>query len=173
MRSYKEKAKNYPPPEPRPRQANALRLLLMVHELHKAGFQRLRIHSGMAPNGMHWRCEISSVNVSKISDANLYKAKELARYTSGTEDLYFNWEDARKDSPRQLAAKFIERFPDVAGDGFGSDWAYAGWFVEMLGFAERDFFPVAFADYELPNCLADDGERKLPFPPPPSEDAAQ
>jgi hypothetical protein len=34
----------------------ALRVLRMVHELHKRGRQRLRIVPTMAPSGLHWRC---------------------------------------------------------------------------------------------------------------------
>ncbi|KXV06423.1 hypothetical protein CR51_11930 [Caballeronia megalochromosomata] len=40
----------------------AVRLLAAVHELHKAGYQRLRISAGMAPSGMHWRCYLTSAD---------------------------------------------------------------------------------------------------------------
>ena len=28
-------------------------------------------------------------------------------------------------------------------------WIYAGWFVELLGIAERGWFPYLYADYEV------------------------
>ncbi len=31
--------------------------------------------------------------------------------------------------------------------GLGRDWAYAGWYVEMLGLAERGCLPIAYADW--------------------------
>jgi hypothetical protein len=31
----------------------------MVHELHKAGYQLLRISPGLSPSGIHWRCPIT------------------------------------------------------------------------------------------------------------------
>jgi len=45
-----------------------------------------------------------------------------------------------------LATKFIERFPKIAKAGLGEDWEYAGWYVQMLGFAERGEFPLAYSD---------------------------
>ena len=58
--------------------------------------------------------------------------------------------------------RLLERFPIIGREGFGRDWAYAGWLTEMLGRAELDEpsgFPVFFADYPL-NLIAAD------LPPP-------
>ena len=35
------------------------RLVAMVHELHKAGYQRLRVSPGLSPSGVHWRCSVT------------------------------------------------------------------------------------------------------------------
>jgi hypothetical protein len=63
------------------------------------------------------------------------------------DNCYFTWRDAKKDSATALAKKFKERFPEITELGWGRDWEYAGWYVEMLGFAERGIFPVAYGDY--------------------------
>ena len=67
-----------------------------------------------------------------------------------------------------MANKFIERFPDLVRNGEGRDWNYAGWFVEMLGFAEKGAFPIEYAEYHDESApLAKDGVRELPNPPSP------
>lgn len=149
------------------------RVLAAVHELHKMGYQRLRIVPGRSPSGIHWRCKITPVsNVLRTHGAMARDFEGLsANYTSGMSDDYFGWTDAKKDTARALAAKILGRFPELACAGRGRDWAYAGWYTEMLGFAARGELPVAYADwYEAPNprCLptTTGTESGLPMPPP-------
>ena len=120
---------------------HCLRLLGMVHELHKVGYQRLRAETGMSPSGIHWRCN--------IAPDRGWEGQEPARYTSAAETEYFGWKDARHDNARELAAKFIVRFPELCICGAGLDFAYAGWFTAILGIAESGRLPVSFADYPL------------------------
>jgi hypothetical protein len=49
-----------------------------------------------------------------------------SRYTSGHEDEYFGWTDARQVTVRQLAAKFLDRFAEIARLRYGRNWPYAG-----------------------------------------------
>lgn len=70
-----------------------------------------------------------------------------AHYTSGQDNEYFGWQDARNDTVQQLAQKFVERFPEIVDAAQGDDWNYAGWYVRMLGYAEQGFFPIAYADW--------------------------
>jgi hypothetical protein len=90
---------------------------------------------------------------------------------------YFEWRDAVDATARQLAALFIERFPQIAARGQGRDWTYAGWFTEMLGVAERGYLPMAFNDWSdlsdapaLPTTSADGipDPPNLPLPPLPA-----
>jgi hypothetical protein len=77
-----------------------------------------------------------------------------------------------------LAATFLERFPQLCESGRGSDWVYAGWFVEMLGLAERGWFVEIYADGEIdeshglalihPDSRPPGKKPTLP-PPPPGE----
>lgn len=133
-----------------PQIRRAQRVLLMVHELHKLGYQRLRIAPGMSPSGCHWRCSVTHAeNILKTNGAFMKEWNdECAHYSSGQENAYFDWEDAKHDTARQLAAKFLERFPGIVRKGQGVDWAYAGWYVQMLGFAERGAFPIAYSDWD-------------------------
>ena len=136
------------------------RLLAMVHELHKAGHQRLRICAGWSPDGKEWRCRIlpsSQVQIdgwSPVADGH--------QYTSTQGKQFFGWTDAEHDDARTLARKFIERFPQTSWAAAGHDWAYAGWFVEILGRAEHGELPSFYSGFDL-----EPGRRDYPLPPPP------
>jgi hypothetical protein len=147
----------------------------MVGSLHARGYQRLRICPGMSASGMHWRCSITPVtNISSDNGAMLLDWNTLsAHYTTGQGLKFFGWEDAERLTPEQLAELFIERFPDVSTAGFGTDWTYAGWYLEMLRLTDPDLFPIAYSDYfddELDGLPCTGGARAqdllVPFPPP-------
>jgi hypothetical protein len=153
-------------PSKNPAIRHATRLLSMVHELHKASYQRIRFSSGMSPSGVHWRCLIT--HAGNIADDSLSlkehgDASIVARYSSASGDSYFDWTDAPGCSARELAARFIERFPEIARMGDGLDWAYAGWLTDVLGNAElTGALPVFFADYPI----------EITNPPPPPQRAS-
>lgn len=147
------------------------KVLRMVTELHIRGYQRLRIAPGISPSGGYWRCAITPVtNISDRHGARMISWDNLvARYTSGQERKYFDWKDAAHASPSRLADLFIKRFPEIAEAGFGSDWEYAGWYLEMLHLTYPSSFPIAYADWDLPSdCLMttdmSNGNR-IPLPP--------
>jgi hypothetical protein len=163
----------------------ARRVLFMTHELHKRGYQRLRIAPGMAPSGCYWRCTVTHVGniLARHGARAAVYDDHTARYTTGQEDACFGWQDARHDSPAELATKFVERFPEIAWRGVGTDWAYAGWYVQMLGLAERDVLPIAYADWygepdprwltTVPSCLPTGGGAEVRLPMPPGGEAAE
>jgi len=105
----------------------SLRVLVMVHELHKLGYQRLRIAPGMSPSGMFWRCSITHVgNIQRSHGAMMCEFnRDAAHYTTGQDNEYFGWTDARQNTARQLATKFIDRFPGIARLGHGADFELA------------------------------------------------
>lgn len=134
--------------------SRAIRVLLMVHELHKVGYQRLRIAPGLSPSGMHWRCSI--ISASDVNESGWQPTTYVwgtpdnpmseAFYTSGQEARYFGWDDAEGDNARTLAAKFIHRFGDLSLKGVGLDYPYSGWFTWMLGNAEAGRLPIFYSD---------------------------
>lgn len=100
------------------------------------------------PSGHHenwgWRLAIASkLSFSDKNGAFLPEYPELvATYCCGAEDEYFQWRDTKGDSARDLANKFIERFPELCRAGKGRDWEYAGWLAELVGFLEGgDYLP--------------------------------
>jgi len=150
----------------------ALRVLRMVHEFHKRGYQLLRIAPGMSSSGCYWRCAITpKSNILRSHGARVRDSERLvARYSSGQDNEYFGWKDAKHDKVQELAEKFAERFGEIVEAGKGDDWDYAGWYVRMLGYAEREFFPIAYADWDdepNPRFLPlSGGTSDLPMPPP-------
>ena len=119
------------------------RVLAMVHELHKAGYQRLRILPFVSGSGCYWRGWITDADNVCADGFNLIdwddedRTGRVAKYTSGQENTYFGWTDAKGLSARGLGSMFLERFPQIAAKGRGCDWAYAGWLTDVLGFAEQ------------------------------------
>lgn len=153
-----------PPKEAALRDAG--RLIAMVHELHKAGYQRIRMLPTMAPTGLHWRCTITPADNLGADGLSVRDGAEglIARYTSGQGNHYFDWPGADRMTARQLADRFLSNFPLIAARGAGRDWPYAGWLTDVLGRAEHGDFLVFAADYPL-----DEEELREWHPPPPPE----
>lgn len=116
------------------------RVVTMVHELHKIGYQRLRILPYWSPSGMHWRCAIThAANVDpdgftiKVFSDERTQDAEVAHYSSAMGQDYFNWTDRAQASARELAVTFLDRFPKLVSLAQGRDWLYAGWLTDFLG----------------------------------------
>lgn len=150
----------------------ALRVLRVVHEFHKQGHQLMRIAPGMSPSGSSWRCSITPrCNTLRTHGAKLRDWNRLAaHYSSGQGNEYFGWTDAEHDAVKTLVAKFRERMPDIVEACQGTDWQYAGWYVSMLGYAEKEIFPIAYDDWheeQDPRFLpVVTGQSQLLMPPP-------
>jgi hypothetical protein len=131
----------------------------MVHELHKAGYQRLRICAGYTLDLQHWRCYIGPATQFHQDGWTPTGRTELL-YGTDQEHEYFGWTDARHDDARRLATKFLERYPELARQAAGDDLAYAGWFTYILGRAEHGRLPEFFGGrhYHL-------GEEPTRYPP--------
>lgn len=131
-----------------------LRVLQTVRELHRGGRQRLRIEPGVSASGTSWRLAIADVGDIRRSHGAMLVDHEAqtACYSSGSGGCFFGWPDAAGDDPARLAAKFVERFPELSGRGLGEDAAYAAWFREVVALAEYGIFPESYADwYEDPD----------------------
>ncbi|UQR62959.1 hypothetical protein LRP30_40540 [Bradyrhizobium sp. C-145] len=143
------------PQHPEPHVRRAVRLLAMVGELHRRGYQKLRVMPFMSPSGNHWRCWIGpdtlfyrdhGAYLRDFGFSETQRDSSSARYTSGEEARYFGWTDAERDDARSLADKFVGRFVRLAGEGKGWSYTYAGWYQRLLGLAERGWLPVVMHD---------------------------
>jgi hypothetical protein len=132
-------------------------VLLLVHELHLRGHQRLRAIPAMEPSGKYWRCAIAPVSLVSVDHgarlvAGVRDDPRIVTYTSRDQNRYFEWTDIYPyATPKELATHFVERFPEVVEAGRGSDWPYAGWYMEMLRLTHPDQFPYAMARCKVPD----------------------
>lgn len=128
---------------------NATLVILMVEELHRLGYERLRICPGMSPSGMYWRCSVTHVdNIQADHGAMMVDEKsDVVTYSSGSGDKFFGWEDTQGDSPEILARKFVERFPLIARLGRGDDEEYVRWFKGVVDVVQTGELPYAYSDW--------------------------
>jgi len=151
------------------------KVLLMVRVLHQRGYEQLRISPGMSRSGMHWRCSVTSaMNIKSENGAWLarYNEELVWFYTSANQDAYFNQRPEPDATPAELADEFVQLFPNISASAKCGDAAYIRWYEEMLRLTEPDLFPIAFADWRLPqDKLKTVGGRRtdevfIPLPPP-------
>jgi hypothetical protein len=128
------------------------RVIRMLCELHRLGYQRLRVMPYFYP--LAYRVAIgpaplfSERNGAYSAQLNL---ESFAVYSSASQSSYFGWQDAHTDTARQLADKFILRFGDICAAGKGRDWPYAGWLSELMGVMERQGgLPFVMEEYFEP-----------------------
>jgi hypothetical protein len=167
---------------PEPHVRRAVRVLAMIGELHRRGYQKLRVMPFMNSSGTAWRCWIGPDTLfyrnhgAYLRDTGFSDQQPIslsARYTTGEENHYFGWEDAEKDDARTLAEKFLARFTELSRQGEGWSYAYAGWYQRLLGLADRGWMPVVIDDngsstkkinlYDLRPAEWRTGSRKKPL----------
>ena len=101
---------------PAPGELAPRRFLELIGELHRRGYERLRLDAGLAPSGCFWRGAV------RVKDSSLGVG---AFSSSAGWQLLFNWPDARRLSIRELADRFVREFPEVAAQGRHPDPDYA------------------------------------------------
>lgn len=113
-----------------------IRVVSMIHELHKRGFQKLRALPTLSPSGSYWRCLITYAENSDRAGLPISwdePSDLVVGYSTGQGTSYFGWSGFENSTARELADHFIKVYPDLTQRGQGRDWEYAGWFVELLG----------------------------------------
>lgn len=162
------------PDGPQERIDDGRRVLLMVAELHRLGYQQLRIvpfvyHLGTWRCGLTFRQNITPDHGALSIEWDSYV---MPQYSSASKREVFGWEDAREATPSQLAELFLARFPEVSRHGYGPDDEYVRWFINMLRETEPDCLPIASSEFCAmpPSGLGTVGMRSLeltgaPLPP--------
>ena len=141
--------------------------------MHKQGYQNLSIHTGKSSSGFHWRLSLLPFNDMCIDEHNIVNISPSSNYeetyhSSGqTGNEYFGWTDATKLNARELAQTIIERFPRLMARCKGTNFEYVGWYIYMLGEAEKANLPIMYQDYHEPTngFIATTGEIELSRPP--------
>lgn len=151
--------------------------MLAVNEMHKMGYERIRLVPSMAPSGCFWRYAIVPVScVSQVHGARLGRASYSLRYPAGSvgDDLTTDrFGDKGFETPSVLAEMILKAFPEIVNDGRGENPEYATWYENMVQLTAPDGVIYASADYAVPDdsisCFYSeyrDSSAEIRLPPP-------
>ncbi|WP_050467777.1 hypothetical protein [Herbaspirillum chlorophenolicum] len=105
------------------------RLMAMVRELHRTGYQRLYLYSWPKPSGLHWRWHLFTGPRQWIE-----RPWREGWYGSGA-DYNFNpvmgWGDTPSATPEDLAHLLAQFDPQGLAQALGNDEEHSNWF-EMV-----------------------------------------
>lgn len=151
----------------------SLRLLRAVHELHKQGYQNLAVFTGIAPSGFYWRLELIPHNLlicdteGNLDSLQVYHPSNPIHSSGTSGNQYFNWKDGSTATVVELAELIKHRYSTFLAKCVGYNFEYAGWYVTMLGIAEKGDLPVMYQDYYRVSRthILTTGQSKVPMPP--------
>lgn len=126
----------------------AIKVLQMVHELHRRGHHHIHATPFLRPIGT-WCCSITSAAYLDGRGSIVHGAGGESReilYSAFHGLTPWGWEDGAGLSPIQMADRFSDQYPHIVYATTGRDHRYVGWFVEMLGLAEAGIIPYSFCD---------------------------
>jgi hypothetical protein len=105
------------------------RLMAMVRELHRAGYQRLYLYSWPKPSGLHWRWHLFTGQRQWMD-----RSWREGWYGSGA-DYNFNpvmgWNDAPSADARELASALARFDPHGMSQALGRDEDHTEWFSKL------------------------------------------
>ncbi|MDA7921224.1 hypothetical protein N9Z18_01745 [Verrucomicrobiales bacterium] len=135
------------------------KLILAVAELHRRGFEKLRIEAGLSPSGCHWRYRLVTKDGQTKGPSG-----------SLTNQLHMSWEDTPDSSPEQLADIITSKFPDLVDAAKGTDQAYKNWLSEIIEESTPDgLFIELWDSYDGPckdvRLISCQSERRFPQAP--------
>lgn len=141
-------------------------VVLILHELHQRGYEQLRLHCGMSPNGMAWRWSIYPKSLMN-NDA------EWEKYADCTP---FDCPHGSAGCPKcevdhSLAADVLLRSAsELLEQGKSPDKIYVRWYAQLVEHAKRGEYPIAFSDYFSGHrhwkfCLSEEPLKHPPFRP--------
>jgi ADP-ribosylglycohydrolase len=140
------------------------RVMEMFAALMDMGYQKLRFFPFVGPAGA-WRFIIT------VEDTPRRENSPTAVYQSpGWDHTGLGWGECSWEDPKQLAAKFLSKFPQLAELGLGDDPEYSSWYREAMRKAPPGKSFALWWDGEEPvdHVLIehDDGTgERIPFPP--------
>lgn len=128
-----------------------IRMIEMTHELHRLGYQKIRIFPSMAPSGCHWRLAWAPdfAFPSPVSPPQSENEYESVCYSSGAGWQPFGWQNVQPLSALEMAQKFLQQFPALASAGKGYDQPYAEWLTRLLSEVREGRLPWFQADWPV------------------------
>lgn len=113
------------------------RLMALVRELHRAGYQRLYLYSWPRPSGLHWRWHLFAGQRNWME-----RPWREGWYGSGS-DYNFNpvmgWGDTPGESAEQLARTLAKFDPHGLAQALGRDEDHSEWFERVCAALLPDY----------------------------------
>lgn len=123
-----------------------LLILDAVVLLHARGYERVRVHPGVSPSGMHWRISVKIARSTMGSDQpRPMKTSGPFFYSTGSGDDVAGLRVSSTTSVNQMANWIL----DVLGNpSTETDPGYVRWFAELVALSHASgALPIAYADY--------------------------
>ncbi len=122
----------------------------MVGELHKRGYQGLRVLptiNGAADDGEFvWHCHLVLGRYMDPDHGAHWTGVEMGNslpYSITVDGQSNGWTESTGATARDLADSVEDNLGGWLSGASQDDFAYAGWFVKLLGVAEHGYFPYA------------------------------
>lgn len=139
-------------------------IILMLDELHKRGYEQLRILPGLSPSGFYWRWRIypkALLGNDKYLERNLNLPSSI---TSGC-PYGSTGKEASCNDYKELADEFISLYQNVIEAGKRPDAEYIRWFQQIVNKAKENIVPLAYYDYFNAKEWEFSDREDLSFPP--------
>jgi hypothetical protein len=114
------------PQHPEPHIRRAIRVLAMLGELHKRGYQLVRVKPFMSPSGAHWRCWIGPVKL-------FYRNQGAILHLNSADEPH---RQQNKHAGSTCAERTISTLP--IGSGTRSTGSWLNWSEGMADKLERE-----------------------------------
>ena len=123
---------------------NFQKILYVAENLHKKGYQNLRIVPSLSPSGLSWRCSFATIKEGRI--VNVYASTWLQEfYEINDKEIELTIEE--------LTNLFIEKEIDFLQNCKGKNEEYVKWFESVIQNLKEDELPYAYADYFSPTSF--------------------
>ena len=123
---------------------NFQKILYVAGNLHKKGYQNLRIVPSLSPSGLSWRCSFVTIKEGRI--INVYASSLIQGFDSINEkEIELTIEE--------LTNLFIEKENDFLQNCKGKNEEYVQWFERVLQILKAEELPYAYADFFSPTSF--------------------
>ena len=145
------------------RECSAYEIVMLVHELHKRGYEQLRLYAVLSPSGGAWRWFLYP-KILMDGDNRYEHNFDWIPY----EKLNGSTGDSRPERREPITAdQVLREHAAFFEKAKGEDKAYVEWFQQIVDHAERHDFPIAYCEYysHRGKWVFYSSDEELSFPP--------
>lgn len=123
---------------------NFQKILYVAGNLHKKGYQNLRIVPSLSPSGLSWRCSFVTYKEGRIINVNA---------STWLQEFYELNDKEIELTIEELTNLFIEKENAFLQNCKGKNEEYVKWFDSVLQNLKEEELPYAYADYFSPTSF--------------------